>query len=239
MEQNKTNTEEKKEIVYNNLKSLKVKFKKNHFHERIITQTLELKNRKYTKREYRDRYFFPDEYKVFYDHLKESQKLTFNFLINTGARINEIRNVEVRDIDFERNGIVFRWTKSRNKDGSRRIRTIPISSQFCKYLKGIIRERNLELTDKFPILSTPAANIGMKKALVTSNIPDWKMFSIHNIRKTMEMWLLALDVDSSKVEKHMGHTLAVAMKFYVSPELFSWDDKNQMREIIGDLYLRR
>jgi hypothetical protein len=38
------------------------------------------------------------------------------------------------------------------------------------------------------------------------------------------------------VEKHMGHSLAIAMKYYISPDIFSWDDKNQMRDIIGDLY---
>jgi len=213
-------------------------FKKNPFHDRINFEVINLSDRSYTKREYRDRYFFPDEWKCFMDALKKSQVFTFKFLINTGSRINEIRNVQVKDVDFERLNIVFRWTKSRNKDGSRRIRTIPISTQFAKYLKATIKAYKLSLEDKFPVLSTPAANIGMKKALIKAKIPDWKMFSVHNVRKTTEMYLMALEVPSNKIEKHMGHSLAVALRFYVSPEIFDWNDRDQIRDIIGDLYRR-
>jgi len=220
-------------------KTKSLKFKSNPFHERILIQSKQRSNGKpYTIREYRDRYFFPDEWKVFYDSLKEKQKPTFHCLINTGARINEIRNVKVKDIDFERQNIVFRWTKSRNKDGTRRIRTIPISSQFAKYLKSLIRKKGLGMDDKLPILSTPAGNVAMKKALQKAGIPDWQMFSLHNIRKTTEMFLLALEVQSQKIEKHMGHSVAVAQKYYVSPEIFSYEDKDMIRQIIGDLYAR-
>lgn len=213
------------------------KFKKNPFHDRVSVEVIERKNKvPFTVREYKDRYFFPDEWKAFYDCLKEKQKLTFNFLINTGARINEIRNVAMKDVDYERNNIVFRWTKSRNKDGSRRMRTIPISSQFSKFLKSYEKKKNLNLENCYGILSTPAANISMKKSLQKAKIPDWKMFSVHTVRKTTEMFLLALGVEATKVEKHMGHSLQVAMKYYVSPEIFSWEDKTMMRDIIGDLY---
>ncbi len=212
-------------------------FKKNPFHDRIqIEAKMRSNGRGYSIRENRDRYFFPDEWKCFFDCLKDRQKITFNFLINTGARINEARNVKVNDIDLERENIVFRWTKSRNKDGSRRIRTIPISKQFTKYLKKIIREFKLSNDDYLPILSTPAANIGMKKALIKAKIPDHKMFSVHNVRKTLETWLVGLGIDSLVVVKHFGHSLAMAHKHYVSPSIFNWEDKSGMREIIGDLY---
>jgi integrase len=218
----------------NNIKSLR--FKKNPFHTRIKIEMITLKDRNYSLREDRDRYFFPDEWKAFHDCLKKKQELTFDFLINTGARINECRNVRIGDIDFERNSIVFRWTKTRNKDGTRKIRTIPISPQFAKYLKKVAHDLGLKDNDFFPILSTPAANIAMKKALQEAEIPDWKMFSVHNVRKTLETWLIALDVDSMKVIKHFGHGLAMALKHYVSPDVFGWEDKDMIRDIIGDLY---
>jgi integrase len=46
----------------------------------------------YSIRSNRQRFFFPDEWMAFYDKLKDRQKITFEMLINTGARINEIRN---------------------------------------------------------------------------------------------------------------------------------------------------
>jgi len=215
-------------------------FKKNPFHTRIQIKKITRKDGKiYSIRENRDRYFFPDEWKIFFDALKKKQKLTFNFLINTGARINEARNVRVEDVDLERKYIIFRWTKSRNQDGSRKIRSVPISSEFTKYLIKMIKFYDLKPQDKFPILSTPACNIAMEKALKKIGMPDWIMFSVHNIRKTTEMYLLALGVEAEKVAKHMGHSVLIAQKHYTSVEIFNWEDKSEMREIIGDLYRTR
>lgn len=185
------------------------------------------------------RFFFPDEWRAFFDNLKPKQKITFHILINTGARINEVRNIRAGDIDFERNSLILRFTKSRNKDGTRKIRVISISSQFAKWLKGLIRHYNLSLNDYLPILGTSAANRAMAKAL--SKIPeinDRDNFSVHSVRKTTEVWLLSLDIDSLKVVKHIGHTLQVAQKYYVSPDTFNYEDKTVMRSIIGDLYAK-
>ena len=64
------------------------------------------------------------------------------------------------------------------------------------------------------------------------------MFSIHNIRKTLEIWLMALGVDGLTITSHIGHSMQTAASHYVSPDVFSWEEKSKMREIIGDLYRR-
>lgn len=213
-------------------------FKKNYFNtqEARISKITRKDGKEYTIREDKLRFFFPDEWMTFFDNLKTKQKITFQFLINTGARINEIRGIKVADIDFERNSIIIRNTKSRNKDGTRKVRVISISNKFSKYLKHLVRKYNLKQENNFPILSTPAANIGLKKALTKSKIKDKENFSVHSVRKTLEVWLLSLNIDSLKVAKHMGHTIAIAQKYYVSPDTFSFEDKKTMRNIIGDLY---
>lgn len=196
--------------------------------------------KKYSVRSNRDRFFFPDEWMKFIDNSKSKQVFIFTFLINTGARINEARNVKVSDMDLDRKRIVLRVTKikAKKKEKNPRPRIIPISSQFAKYLKKHIRENTLESEDYLGILSTPAANIGMKKALQNANIKDWQMFSIHNIRKTLEVWLMALAVDGLTITAHVGHSMQTAAGHYVSPDVFSWEEKSKMREIIGDLYRR-
>jgi len=202
-------------------------------------KSLTLKNGKtYTVRLNRDRFFFPKEWGKFFDTLKESQKVTFDCLINTGARINEIRNVEVGDIDFVNLRMILRVTKVKARKGEKnsRPRTIPISKQFARRLKGYVKNKSNE--EKIGILSTPAANIAMKKALKEAGITDYKMFSIHNVRKTLENWLIALDVNEVKISRHMGHDISTAIQHYVSPDIFSWEEKQQIREIIGDLYRR-
>lgn len=214
----------------------RITIKPNHFNnlERFEEKILSNGNR-YTIRSNRFRYFFPDEWAAFYDRLNKRQKITFNFLINTGARINEVRNIKVSDIDFNRRSIVLRITKTRDPTGQRNIRVISVSLKFIKYIKSIIGDLNLNNNDYFPILSTPAANICLKKTLQEIGISDYKMFSIHNVRKTLETWLLALDIDSLKISKHFGHSIIVASKFYVSGDVFSYEDKKDIRGVIGDL----
>ena len=214
-----------------------MKVKPNHFAGMIgSTEITKKDGEKYTVRNNRHRYFFPDEWMVFYDGLRPRQKVTFHFLINTGARINEVRQIKVQDVDFDRNSIICKWTKGRNKDGSRKIRVLSVSTQFIKWIKWVIKEYHLKPEDGFPILSTPAANICMKKRLRKSGINDWTMFSIHNVRKTLETWLISLDIDSLKIIKHFGHTMDIAAKFYVSSDTFNYEDKQIIRKIIGDLY---
>ena len=192
----------------------------------------------YTIRSNRDRFFFPDEWFKFNDNLKPRQKFTFDFLLNTGSRINEARNVKVEDIDLERKRIVLRVTKviSVSKQKTPRPRIIPISTPFSKYLRKHIKQKKLQGEDYLGILSTAAANIAMEKTLKKAKIEDWYMFSVHNVRKTLETWLMALDVDGLKLTAHIGHSMAVAARHYISPDVFSWDEKKKIRMIIGDLY---
>lgn len=197
-------------------------------------------NRSYTIKDNKDRFFFPEEYMKFEDHLKSKQKFSVKFLINTGSRINEARNVKVSDCDLERNRIVLRITKTKAKKGEKkgRIRIIPISKQFSKYLRKHIRENKLKGDDYLGILSNSALNISYKKAGKKAKIKDYWNISSHTFRKTLEVWLMALGVDSLPLTAHIGHDIKTAAQYYVSPDIFSWEDKQKMREIIGDLYRR-
>ncbi len=201
--------------------------------------TITRKNGKvYTLKDNTHRFFFPDEYMKFFDSLKDRQKHTVKCLINTGARINEIRNVKVNDIDFKNHRIVLRVTKTKakKKEHKGRIRTIPISSQFSRYLKGY----SIDLSDEsyLSILSTPATNIGMKKAAELAKIDNPRDFSAHSLRKTIETWLMALGVDGLALTAHLGHDIRTAAQHYVSPDVFSFEEKKKMRLVIGDLYDR-
>lgn len=197
--------------------------------------------RKYSVRSNRDRFFYPKEWFKFYDALKEGrQKTTFRCLINTGARINEIRNVKVTDIDFDNRRMILRVTKVKARKGEKnpRPRIIPMSTEFTKWLRLYVIKNKLEPNDFLDLLSTPAANICMKKVLDRVGIKDGYMLSIHNVRKTFENWLMALDVDGLKITAHLGHSMAVAAGHYISADVFSFEERKEIRMIIGDLYER-
>lgn len=71
------------------------------------------KGSKYRKKEDLKRFFYPSEWLSFYNSLSEKLKFYFNVLMQTGTRYNEIKHVEIRDIDFDRHLIKIRHAKTR------------------------------------------------------------------------------------------------------------------------------
>ena len=203
-----------------------------------IRETTRVNGVKYSNRTNRDRFFYPEEWGKFYDKLKDNQKITFDTLINTGARINEARHIKVADIDFDRQSIILRVTKVKAKKGERnpRPRTISISSQFAKRLRAHVKKKGLSNDDVLGVLSTPAANIALKKTLQRVKIKDWYMFSIHNIRKTHGNWLKAFGIDGAEICLRLGHDYNTFVKSYGSPDIFSFKDMQDMKLVLGDIY---
>jgi len=221
----------------------------NPFHNDLDYEMMEdEKGRTVTYRNNRNRYFFPDEWKIFYDSLQKrkdrrlsEQQIMFNMLLHTGARINEARNVKVGDVDFERGNIMLRVTKKIvnrpgiQKKGISKKRIVTISTQFTKFLKKAVRDYDLTDDDYFFEMSTQGANQAMERKLKKIGIPDYKMFSIHNIRKTAENWLIALGIDWNKVIKQFGHSPNISLKHYLSSDIFGFDEKREISQILGDI----
>ncbi len=208
--------------------------------EQEMKSLMRKNGRSYSLKTDKDRFFFPGEYIKTFDVMKGRQQHTSTCLINTGARINEMRHVQYEDIDPERNRLVLKVTKCKAKKGETRGRPrhIPISSQFSKYLKRYMSRNSSFSGDILGILSTPAFNVGIKKAAKKAGVKDWFNFSAHSLRKTIETWLMSLGVDGLALTAHMGHDMKTAAMHYVSPDVFTFEEKDKMRVIIGDLYRR-
>jgi len=183
-------------------------------------------------------FFYPDQWNKFYNNLKEKQQPYFKIAINTGARINEIRNLKVGDINFERLTLTFFITKIRAKLKETRStpRTIKISPEFAQWLQRWIRKYSLNKGDTFNIKSTPAIDKTLKLGLKKIGIENWYDFSSHNIRKTHGNWLKALKVDGIEIATRLGHDMNTMLKHYVSADLFSEGDRALIKEILGSLY---
>ena len=195
--------------------------------------------KKYSVRDNRDRFFYPNEWRKFYNYLKnDKQKITFDLLLGTGARVNEVQHIKVNDVDFERNTIILRVTKTKAKKGEKnsRPRIIAISSQLSKKLKGHIRRNGLEGDVTLGLLSKPAIHLCLKATLQRAEIKDYYMFSTHNIRKTHGNWLKALGIDGMEICQRLGHDFNTFLHSYGSPDIFNSQDKVDMRNILGDLY---
>lgn len=203
-----------------------------------MNQITRSNGRLYTMKENKNRFYFPEEYLEMEKHLSIRALHYVRFLLNTGARINEARNVRVEDINLDDNWIILRITKAKAKKGETKgtPRYISISSQMAKYLKTYIRKKKLSLTDTLNIPSTPACGQMLKAASKKARIQNPNDFSAHSLRKTLETWLMALNVNDMKIVKHLGHDIRTAISHYVQPDIFNAQQKLLMREIIGDLY---
>jgi len=202
--------------------------------------------KKYSVREHRMNHLLPEQWKKFMSLVKsERARLTFELLIQTGARINEARNIKKDDCDFERNTIKLRITKTKAKKGETKgkPRTIPISSKFMKRLKKHL----LQVIDDggvVGILSTPAANLSFKKYLKLSGVKDYYMYSIHSIRKTHGNWLKVMGnlglmkVDAMEICLRLGHDYNTFLSNYGSSSVMDNRDVQIVKEILGDLYVR-
>ena len=176
------------------------------------------------------RFFYPPEFEKARDYLNKNGKFTADFMINTGARINELRGF-IKDpvFDNDRYNITLLHTKvrARLKEKTPRSRTIPISKSFFNQLKQDIKTQR--------ILSTNAFNIALRKACEESKINKPEQFSSHNIRKTFATWLLSLGADGFKLAKHLGHTPNELARDYATNDVFNSSDKQIMRSILKDL----
>ena len=193
----------------------------------------------YTIRVDRRRFFFPDEYLRFRKELRDKHKFLFDFLINTGARINEALHIRPCDFDFEKNNVRLWKTKTKAKKGETqgKPRTISISSSFSKRMKNFCSNKN---TEEY-LWKTHYVSINqiLKTKLKKINIKDWYNFSTHNIRKTHGMFLKALGIDVGEICVRLGHDYNTYITHYGSADIFLDKDMRQIRDILNDLYMRQ
>ncbi len=194
--------------------------------------------KKYSVRDDRGRYFFPEEWLKFYNSLKPNQRHIFNFLINTGSRIEEALKIKPKNFDYEKNTLTLRVTKMKASKGERvgKPRTFVISTQFTKSIRKHIRENQIKDNDVlFPITKQGVYQL-MRRKLKKLGFEDWWSFSLHNIRKTHGNYLKALEIDNTEICYRLGHDYNTFLKHYGSANIFDRKDKMLMIKILGDVY---
>jgi len=200
------------------------------------------KNKKgieYSIRTDRRRFFYPQEWVHFMKSLKTSKKPLFDFMLNTGCRIDEALHIRTCDFDFERNNVRLWKTKTKAKKGEThgKPRTISISSQFSRRIKKYCC--NFKSEEYIFIGSIQSVNQMLKRILKKIGIKDFYNFSTHNIRKTSGMFLKALGIDVGEICTRLGHDYNTYIQHYGSADVFSEKDMRGIKELFGDLYSRQ
>ena len=193
----------------------------------------------YSVRDDRSRFFFPEEWILFYDALPERNKPIFDCLINTGARIDEAMNITPDDFtDGTKKTLTLRVTKKKAKKQERigKKRTFVISSQFFKRMKRYIEDNKIGPKDCLFTMTQQGVWGLLRRRLEKQEVKDWYNFSLHNIRKTHGMYLVALGVQNTEICFRLGHDMNTFLKHYGSPNIFDSKHKLLMLKILGDVY---
>jgi integrase len=132
----------------------------------------------YSVRDDRSRYFFPEEWERFIEAVKEDKRAVFEFLINTGARIEEALHVKPKDFDWERNNVTLRVTKMKAAKGERigKPRTFTISSQLARKMRAHISRNNIGDDELMFNVSKQAVYQLMRRTVKNIGIKDWYNF---------------------------------------------------------------
>ena len=203
-----------------------------------LKQGIKSDGKKYSVRDDRSRYFWPEEWIRFFDAIKYEKQPIYDCLINTGARIEESLNIKPKDFDWDRNNLTLRVTKMKAAKGERvgKPRTFQISFQFARRMRKYINDKKLGDEDFLFPVSKQAVYQLLKRTLKKIGIKDWQQFSLHNIRKTHGNYLKALGIDSGEICYRLGHDLNTFIKHYGSANIFDRKDKTLMIKILGDVY---
>lgn len=191
--------------------------------------------RPYKRKTNLKRFFYPQEWTRFLSIISnDKHKFFFEVLLHTGARHNEIKNLKIRDINFDREQIVLNMGKT-GHTGKSSSREIQISSLLANKLRSFIKSNSLGKLDTLGMPSVQYMDRMIKRYSKEAGIEDYEDFSCHNIRKTLENWLIALNINVLAIQAHMGHLLDVAAAHYVAASLFTAEDKFLIKNILDNL----
>jgi integrase len=217
---------------------------------------------KYTVRDDRRAYFFPNQWELFINSITNKEhRFFFLTLLHTGARIMEALNLKYEDIDIERGTVNFKMVKQRKakKDFAAigKSRGFFVAENYIIEYKSFIRGKKINPKDyifldndklpkdyesldnqakkKYYIAKINSHSKILKRKLKKVGIKDWYNFSPHNIRKTYGMWMRTFNKEMSELCYRMGHDMDTFMAHYGSSLIFSDDERRKIAKIFGDV----
>jgi len=217
---------------------------------------------KYTVRNDRRRYFFPDEWSNFISLINNKQDRFFYLtLLHTGGRAMEVLNLRHKDINQDRSTIIFTSIKQRKakKDFSTlsKSRKFFVASNYIKEYKSFIRGHVIKENDylfldnsKLPKNYSELNNKDKRKYFMSkftgysqkikiyikkAGIKDWYNFSPHSFRKTYGMWIRIFIHDKGELCYRMGLDYETYISHYGSSLIFTDAERRKISRIYGEV----
>ncbi len=129
-------------------------------------------------------------------------RLIILFLYNTGARVSELVNFRIEDIDFENQSItIFRGKGAKD-------RTVNVSEEFLNELRRHIKDRRegiLFNSNWKRAFTQRAIQKKIKNLARIAKLPYLHKITPHTLRHTHAVHSLQAGVNIISIKKHLGH----------------------------------
>ena len=129
-------------------------------------------------------------------------ELILLFMYNTGARVSELINFRIEDIDFENNSVsIFRGKGAKD-------RTVNISKDFTQLLKAFIRKKDkgpLFISNHEKPFTPRAIQKKIKSLAISAGLAYIDKITPHSLRHTHAVHALQSGVNIVSIKKHLGH----------------------------------
>ncbi len=155
-------------------------------------------------------------------------RLLCELLIMTGLRINEMRNLDIRDLDFQNNQLKVMKGKG-NKE-----RQVPITNNLLHKIKLFIGDRKSNYI--FLNRQNQQYSVRMLQHIVEGAIHKCqlqKKLSTHSLRHTFACLCLAKGLRLEQIQLLMGHSSYKTTEIYARMELGAV--KEHYLQLMGDL----
>lgn len=215
---------------------------------------------KYTLRQNKMRYLFPDEWRRFEATFKnEKHLLLYYTLLFTGARIMEAIHLKPSSFNFDRETVNYTVVKQRKAKkqyyATKRGREFFVSPVYLKKVKRYIVKNKIDDdqylfldNSKLPINYDSLENKEKKKYYETTKTGYSKMFkrkviaagiknshelALHNLRKTYGSVMRTFQMEIAEICYRLGNDPATFMDHYGSSLIFTRDEILEWQRIFG------
>jgi len=148
--------------------------------------------------------------------VSEKAYMSIRILSDTGVRVSELVNIEVRDIQFEQKQMIIRGKGNK-------IRTIDIPMSLCAILQTFIKSHKLKNKDKIiPLTRQRIYQITQKVAGVNPHVFRHS-YAIHLLRKTKNI---------RYVQMQLGHENIATTQIYLR-----YMDFDEEKNTLDTLYM--
>ena len=153
------------------------------------------------------------EYLDLIDYFKTKDSLSYIFLYLlaiTGARFNEINQLKMSDIDYNKGLIHLRGTKTKNAD-----RYVEVNKEDIKLVQRKLLNHPTKISGILFDLSHNAVKKSYNKSKQAINMKDEHNVSTYALRHTHCSYLISRGIPIEYISKRLGHAnISITLDFY-------------------------